>query len=76
MSASLAGMGLNIVPSQANFVWCTHDEAPVESIYRSLKQSGVLVRYMQYPGWGDGLRITVGADDQIDVLLAKLASML
>ena len=26
----------------------------------SLKQNRVLVRYMNYPGWGDGLRISVG----------------
>src|SRR5262245_40949761 len=66
MSTVLAEMGFNVVPSQANFVWCMHDETPVEPIYRSLKQSGVLVRFMQYPGWGDGLRITVGTDEQVD----------
>ena len=26
----------------------------VEPVYRELKQAGVLVRYMLYPGWGDG----------------------
>ena len=30
-----------------------------------LKQQQILVRYMNYPGWGDGLRISVGTDREI-----------
>ena len=30
---------------------------------------------MNYPGWGDGLRISVGTDDQIDACLAAEAMM-
>ena len=38
----------------------------------SSKQAGVLVRYMSYPGWGDGLRISVGTDEQVDACLTLL----
>ena len=41
-----------------------------------LRPTGMLVRYMNYAGWGDGLRISVGTDEQVDVLLSKLAGML
>jgi histidinol-phosphate aminotransferase len=75
MTNDLREMGFNVVDSQANFVWCTHDGAPVEPIYRALKQAGVLVRYMLYAGWGDGLRITVGTDEQVDACLAQLRSL-
>jgi histidinol-phosphate/aromatic aminotransferase/cobyric acid decarboxylase-like protein len=30
---------------------------------------------MNYHGWGDGLRVTVGTDDEIDALLAVLKSL-
>jgi histidinol-phosphate/aromatic aminotransferase/cobyric acid decarboxylase-like protein len=30
---------------------------------------------MSYPGWGDGLRISVGTDEQIEALLALLKAM-
>ena len=30
---------------------------------------------MQYPGWGDGLRITVGTDDEIDAFLAVMNTL-
>jgi histidinol-phosphate aminotransferase len=48
---------------------------PVETIYQNLKQAGVLVRYMSYPNWGDGLRITVGTDDQVDACLGLLKAL-
>jgi histidinol-phosphate aminotransferase len=35
----------------------------------------VLVRYLDYPNWGDGLRISVGSDPQIDALLTLLKNL-
>ena len=32
--------------------------------------------FADYPGWGDGLRISVGTDPQIDALLAALGELL
>ncbi|MFH1269397.1 MAG: histidinol-phosphate transaminase, partial [Planctomycetota bacterium] len=54
----------------------THPEQPVKPLYERLKEEGILVRYMDYPGWGDGLRISVGADDQIDACLDRLKAIL
>jgi histidinol-phosphate aminotransferase len=68
----LGELGFATVDSQANFVWCPHEALPVEPIYQSLKASGVLVRYMKYADWGDGLRISVGTDEQVDACLALL----
>jgi histidinol-phosphate aminotransferase len=36
----------------------------------------ILIRYMSYEGFGDGLRITVGTDVEIDKLLEELRSIL
>ncbi len=70
--AALRNLGFAAVDSQANFVWTTHPTRPMRPLYEELKQRGILVRYMDYPGWGDGLRISVGSDPQIDALLEKL----
>ena len=35
----------------------------------------MLVRYMNYPGWCDGLRISVGTDEQIECCWAADASV-
>jgi histidinol-phosphate aminotransferase len=63
------------VDSQANFTWNTHPRLPAKLLYERLKQQRILVRYMSYPGWGDGLRISVGTDAEIDECLEKLRTM-
>jgi histidinol-phosphate aminotransferase len=76
MVRELRGRGFECVDSQANFVWCRHPQRSSRGLYESLKQSGVLVRYMNYPNWGDGLRISVGTDAQIDAFLTILQGLL
>ncbi len=68
-------LGFETVDSQANFTWNPHPEQPVKPMFDELRRRGILVRYMDYPGWGDGLRITVGTDDHIDACLDALARM-
>jgi histidinol-phosphate aminotransferase len=74
--AGLQSLGFNVIPSQANFVWCAHPSKPAQSLYEGLKAQRVLVRYMKYPLWGEGLRISVGTDEQTDACLALLKDLL
>ncbi|HEY2249858.1 MAG TPA: histidinol-phosphate transaminase, partial [Planctomycetaceae bacterium] len=76
LAAGMRRLGFATVESQANFVWNPHPTVAVKPLYERLKREGVLVRYMDYAGWGDGLRISVGSDDQIDICLGLLASMI
>ncbi|TWT83124.1 Histidinol-phosphate aminotransferase [Planctomycetes bacterium CA13] len=76
MTIGLSKMGFDVTPSKANFVWCTHPSGQHQAIYEFLKKNQILVRYMQFPDWGDGLRISVGTDDQIDALFIMLESYL
>ena len=41
----------------------------MKPIYQELKRRKILVRYMNYEGYGDGLRISVGTDADLDKLL-------
>ena len=76
LAAGLGELGFAVVESQANFVWAPHPRLPVRPLYERLKENRVLVRYMDYPDWGDGLRISVGSDDQIDACLGLLMTMM
>ncbi|QDT00085.1 histidinol-phosphate transaminase [Adhaeretor mobilis] len=76
MLAALRELGFECVDSQANFVWCNHPEKPPGELYEQLKAAGILVRYMKYPDWGEGIRITAGTDEQVDSLLNQLESIL
>jgi histidinol-phosphate aminotransferase len=76
LTAGMRALGFGTVDSQANFVWNPHHSVPVKPLYERLKTAGVLVRYMDYPGWGDGLRVSVGTDEQIEQCLTLLRGML
>ena len=52
MEEKLRGIGFTVQPSQANFLWCTQPGRPLQPLYEKLKECRVLVRYMNYPGWG------------------------
>jgi histidinol-phosphate aminotransferase len=72
LTTALTELGFNVIPSHANFVWCRHPERHSQSIYEALKAAGILVRYMKYATWQDGLRISVGDDQQVNALLDQL----
>lgn len=76
LTAGLKRLGFQVIPSQANFVWCTHPKRDHRSLYEQVKAQGILVRYMVYPQWTDGLRISVGTPAQTDVLLQVLQEAL
>ncbi len=76
LTESLRGLGFDVTPSQANFVWARHPGRPVKPLYESLKTRRILVRYMNYPDYGDGLRVSVGTDDEIDTFLTELKNLL
>ena len=76
LTEALRRLGFDVLPSQANFVWARISDMPAHVIFEELKHRRILVRYMNYPGYGDGLRISVGTDAEIDRLLEELNSIM
>ena len=76
LTQRLRDLGFAAVESHANFVWAPHPQQPVKPLFDGLKQRQILVRYMNYAGWGDGLRISVGTDEQTDACLDVLAKLI
>lgn len=74
--AGMRELGFVTVDSQANFTWNIHPTLPVKPLYEQLKCDRILVRYMDYPGWGDGLRISVGTDEQVEACLTRLKEII
>lgn len=75
-SAELESLGFVVTPSQANFVWCNHPKVASKRLADQLRNARILVRYMNYDGWGDGLRITIGTDSQLDACLDQFKILL
>jgi histidinol-phosphate aminotransferase len=72
LMTALRDLGFIVPHSQANFVWALHGRQGVRPIYEELKRRRILVRYMLYPDWGDGLRITVGTEDEMETCVQQL----
>ncbi|MGA2619562.1 MAG: histidinol-phosphate transaminase [Thermoguttaceae bacterium] len=72
---ALRELGFIVPDSQANFAWATRPDRPVRPLAEELKRRKILVRYMDYAGWGDGLRISVGADAETDACLDAIEAM-
>ncbi len=75
LTDAMRGFGYRVPDSRANFVWCLGGP-PAASVYDALKSRGILVRLMRYDGYPDGLRITVGTDQEIDRLMDTLGSIM
>ncbi len=69
-------LGFTVTESHANFIWCTRKDRPVQPLYAALKEQQVLVRYMNYDGWGDGLRVSIGTDDQMKACAHMLRELI
>ncbi|NCB50731.1 MAG: histidinol-phosphate transaminase [Clostridia bacterium] len=72
----LKKLGFDVLPSGANFVFAAPEELSGEDYYGELKSRGVLVRYFDKPGLRGYVRITIGTDAQMRVLLEKTAEIL
>jgi histidinol-phosphate aminotransferase len=72
LSTALAGLGWDVLPSEANFVLARRpgvDQAPTAA---ALARRHILVRHFAVPRLFDALRITIGTDEEIDMLLDAL----
>jgi histidinol-phosphate aminotransferase len=71
LTAALRSIGYTVAESQSNFVWATGGPPPLPT-FEKLKDRKILVRFMSYPGYPEGLRISIGTDAEIDRLLENL----
>jgi histidinol-phosphate aminotransferase len=74
LEAALAAMGLTWPESAANFLLVEMGER-AEAVYRSLKASGLLVRWWSAPELRTKIRVSVGKPEDNDRLLAALQRM-
>ena len=70
---ALEGLGLETFPSEANFVFTRLSSAEIAyRVFNELSERGIYVRYFPQEGLDRGLRISVGTDGEMDLLLEEL----
>lgn len=71
---ALEDLGYRVPESYGNFVFAVHPDA--RSHFEQLRGRGILVRYFDTPLLRDGMRITIGTDEQMNRLLEALGEIL
>jgi len=74
--AELEKLSFHVVPSMANFVMVRHREIPAKTLYLTLKERGILVRYFNSPRIDNFLRVTIGTMDEMQALIKALGDIL
>ncbi|MBQ9985653.1 MAG: histidinol-phosphate transaminase [Oscillospiraceae bacterium] len=72
----LEKLGFEATASKANFIFVRHNAAGGEELYKTLKSRGILVRHFGKPRLCDYLRITIGAQDEMQALIDTLSDIL
>jgi histidinol-phosphate aminotransferase len=73
---ALLALGFTVTDSKTNFLFAAHQEIGGKELYLALKQNGILVRHFDLPEIERYNRITIGTDEQMDILLEKIKSIL
>ena len=68
----LTELGFSFPDSRTNFLFVTHESVNAEELFAALKDAGIYVRYFRKPRIDGYLRITIGTDAQMDVLIGFL----
>jgi histidinol-phosphate aminotransferase len=80
VSSALAGMGFTVLPSGANFIFIKPPEGKTESVpgefFYALRERGILVRHFNRKRIASYLRVTIGADGEMDRFLEACGEIL
>ena len=68
----LRALGFVFPDSRANFIFAKHPRISARELFEALRQAHIFVRYFNQPRINEYLRITIGTDAQMDVLLQFL----
>ena len=72
LAVSFQELGFDVWPSETNFLLVRSPNGDAERIYQTLKVQGILIRYFNQPRLQDKLRITVGTEEQNQILVKTL----
>ncbi len=73
---ALQNMGFSVFPSQSNFLFVTHSKVEAKEIFETLKEKNIFIRYFNLPRINNHLRITIGTDKEMDILLQNIEKII
>jgi len=74
--AALSGLGFEVLPSAANFIFARYPQKDAGGLAAALREHGVIVRHFKQQRIAQFLRITIGNPEQNQALLDALGQVL
>ena len=75
--AELQGMGFDVLPSAANFIFARHSQRDGAELAARLRERNIIIRHFRHPARiAPFLRITIGTDVQCQLLAQALREIL
>lgn len=68
----LTRLGFTFPDSKSNFIFASHEVIPAEELQRALRKEKIVVRYFKKPRIDNYLRITVGTQKEMEILIQTL----
>lgn len=72
----LKDLHFKVLDSKTNFLFVKHEQASAKRIFEKLKENGIYVRYFNKPRIDQYLRVTIGLNEEMEVLLENLREIL
>ncbi len=72
VSNEMRSMGFKVLDSSANFIFATKDGLSMKDMFEYLKTRKVFIRYFSIPRIENYVRISIGTDEEMDILLKEL----
>jgi histidinol-phosphate aminotransferase len=76
LAAGLTDLGFDVLPSAANFLFVSHGTVPAVDLAAKLRSDGILVRHFPVGRIDNHLRISVGTDEECDLLLRAVRTII
>lgn len=71
VTLELKKLGFDVLDSQTNFIFVTHNKHNMKSLFEYLKTQKVFIRYFSLPRIENYVRITIGTNEEMDIFLEK-----
>ena len=70
--ARLMAEGIDVLPSQTNFLFVRADESDAAPVQQALRAEGILVRHFSVPLLKPWLRVTIGTTEDMETVTEAL----
>lgn len=71
VTLELKKLGFDVLDSQTNFIFATHNKHNMKSLFEYIKTQKVFIRYFSLPRIENYVRITIGTNEEMDIFLEK-----